>query len=149
MKKIKHRKGMVALMLAAAVLFYFGGHFAWDGITHHGSGVWQFGGDEPGTDGQIGTDEFSEVIPETQYKRECYAAAVMFFVFGGGILWEVIKKWKERNELEKSWERTVSNPESLQEVHKHPELYRDDFKKWINENHPNLKIWTLPPHSSN
>lgn len=140
---------MLALMLAAAALFYFGGHFAWQGITHHGSGVWEFGGDEPGTGGQIGTDEIREVIPEARYKRECYATSVMFFVFAGTILCGAIQAWRKRDELEKSWERTISNPENLQEVHKHPELYRDDFKKWINENHPNLRIWTLPPNSSN
>ena len=134
---------MVALMAAAAALFYFGGHFAWDGITHHGSGVWEFGGYDSGA------DEYQAVIPEAEYKRHCYVGAVMFFVFAGIFMVGGIEKWRERNELEKSWERAISNPENLQEIHKHPELYRDDFKMWINENHPNLKIWTLPPNSSN
>ena len=139
----------MALMLAAAFLFYFGGHFAWEGIAHHGNGVWEFGGDEPGTGGQLGTNEHQDVIPEGQYKRECYVTAALFFFFGGIVLWDVIKKWKERNELEKSWKRMISNPDNIQDIHKHPENYRDDFKQWIKENHPHLAFWDLPPHSSN
>jgi len=140
---------MLALMLAAAFLFYFGGRFAWEGITHRGNGVWDFGGDEPGTGGQLGTDEHQDVIPEDQNKRECYVDAAMFFSVGGVILWEVVKKWKERDELEKSWKRMISNPDNIQDINKHPENYRDDFKQWIKENHPHLAFWDLPPNSSN
>ena len=89
------------------------------------------------------------MIPEHQYKRECYGLAGMFFLFGGGLLWEVTRAWKERSELEETWKRMISNPENLKDIHKHPEIYRDDFKQWIKENHPHLSIWTLPPHSSN
>ena len=128
---------MVALAALAIALLYGGGDSVWEGVTHHGSGVWTFDGDEP------------EFVSEHQYKRECYCNAVMFFLFAGGLLWGVIGTWKERDELENSWERTISNPENQQDVQKHPELYRDDFKKWINENHPHLKIWTVPPNSSN
>jgi hypothetical protein len=79
-------------------------------------------------------------ITEAQYKRECYVTAGLFFWGGGVLLWELITKWKERNELEKSWERTISNPENVQMIRHHPELYRDDFKQWIKENHPNLLL---------
>jgi hypothetical protein len=148
-KKIKQRKGMAALMALAAVLLYMGGYGVWLGITHVGPGVWEFGGDEPGTGGGLGVDEYQAVIPSNQYKRECYASAAMFFFFGGVILWQVVKKWKERNELEKSWEQMLSNPDNIQEIHKHPENYRNDFKQWIRENHPHLAFWELPPNSSN
>jgi hypothetical protein len=73
----------------------------------------------------------------------------MFFSVGGVILWEVVKKWKERDELEKSWKRMISNPDNIQDINKHPENYRDDFKQWIKENHPHLAFWDLPPNSSN
>jgi hypothetical protein len=149
MKKLKQRRGMVALAALAIALLCGGGDSVWEGLTHHGSGVWTFGGDEPGTGGNVGTDEHSEIVSEHQYKRECYRNAVVFFLFAGGLLWGVIGTWKERDELENSWERAISHPESLQDIHKHPEFYRKDFKKWINENHPHLKIWTLPPNSSN
>lgn len=149
MKKLRQRKGVVALAVLSVVLFVLAGHCAWDGLTHRGNGVWLFGGDKPGTGGQIGTDEFEAVIPEAQYKRNCYGAAGLFFVFGAGFLWEVTRAWKARNDLENSWERMIANPDNLQEVHKHPERYRDDFKRWINQNHPALRIWTVPPDSSN
>lgn len=146
MKKVKQRKGMVALMALAAVLLCFGGHLVWVGITHVGPGVWMYGGEDFTGHAE---DEHAEVIPQTEYRRQCFVSGTFTLLVAGAILWPVVKAWKEQNELEISWERTVSNPDSLQEVHKHPELYRDDFKKWINENHPNLKIWNPPPNSSN
>jgi hypothetical protein len=149
MKKIKQRKGMLALMALAAVLLYLGGYGVLKGITHHGNGVWEFGGDEPGTGGSLGTDEYQDVISEGQYKRECYVTAALFLFFGGIVLWDGIKKWKERDELEKSWKQIISNPDSVLELHKHPETYRDDFKQWIKDNHPQLAFWELPPNSSN
>jgi hypothetical protein len=149
MKKLKQRKGMVGLIIVAAVLFYLGGGSVWRGITHHGKGWREYGGAAPESSGLPDTDEHWEQVSETQYKRECYADGVMFFIVGGVILAGVIKEWREQDGLEKSWKRLISNPEGLQEVHKHPELYRDDFKKWVKENHPHLSIWTLPPNSSN
>lgn len=140
---------MVALMLVAAVMLYLGGHFAWRGITHHGSGVWEFGGDEPGTGGNLGTDEHREVIPEGQYKRECYATMALFFFFGGVVLADAIRRWKERNDLETSWKRMIANADNIQSLHNNPKFYRDDFKQWIKENRPDLAFWELPPNSSN
>ena len=149
MKKIRQRKGMVALMALAAVLLHLGGYGVLKGITHHGNGVWEFGGDEPGTGGSLGTDEYRDVVSEDQYKRECYVTAALFLFFGGIVLWDGIKKWKERDELEKSWERMISNYDNVQEIHKHPENYRGDFKQWIKENHPHLAFVELPPNNSN
>jgi hypothetical protein len=62
-------------------------------------------------------------------------------------LWNVIKKWKERDELEKSWKRMISNTDNIEDIHKHPENYRDEFKQWVKENHPHLASWNLPPNS--
>jgi hypothetical protein len=138
MKKIKQRKGLVALMALGALFLYLGGHLMWEGITHVGAGAWKYGGDE-GWRGS-GTEEYWAVIPEHQYKRECYAAAGGLFLFGGVILWGIIAKWKERNELEKSWEQSVSNPVNGQEILRHPEYWPEDFRQWIKENHPNLLV---------
>lgn len=149
MKKIKQRKRMVAWMALGIVLLFLGVYGVWDGATHVGPGVWAFGGDEPGTGGALGTDEHQDRILEDQYKRECYVTAVLFLFFGGIVLRDVIKKWKERDGLEKSWNQIISNPDSVLELHKHPDNYRDDFKQWIKDNHPQLAFWELPPNSSN
>lgn len=138
MKKFRQRKTLVAWMLAAAVSFFLGGHFAWRGITHRGTGYWTFGGEAPY--GGIGTEEHTDKISEQQYKRQCYGSAAIFLVLAGGTLWEVVKKWNERNGLERSWEQTISHSEALQDIRKHPESYRDDFKQWLRENHPEFGI---------
>jgi hypothetical protein len=144
MKKLRQRKGLVALMLAAAALSFVGGSYAWRGITHHGPGFWTFGGDAPESSGSSGTEEHTEETPENEYKRQCYGGAGIFLLFAGMILWEVVKKWRERDELEKSWEQTISvwmkHPDGLQSMQERPELYRDDFKQWIKENHPEFHI---------
>jgi len=138
---------MVALMAVLAVLLSIGGNSVWNGITHVGPGVRTFGGAEAGTVGQLGTGEQQDVIPGSQYKRECYATSALSFFLGGIVLWNIIKQWKERDELEKSWKRMVSNPDNIEDIHKHPENYRDDFKQWIKENHPHSAFWNLPPNS--
>jgi len=68
-------------MALGAVLLYFSGYSVWEGITHIGPSVWRYGGEK--YDGRIEAEEFEAVIREHQYKRNSYAAAVMFFVFGG------------------------------------------------------------------
>jgi hypothetical protein len=138
---------MVALMAISAVLVSIGGNSVWNGITYVGPGVWTFGGDEAGMVGQLGTGEHQDVIPGSQYKRECHATAALSFFLGGIVLWNVIKKWKERDELEKSWKRMISNTDNIEDIHKHPENYRDEFKQWVKENHPHLASWNLPPNS--
>jgi hypothetical protein len=145
MKKIRQRKAMAALMALGIVLLFLGVYGAWSGATHVGPGVWTFGGDEPGTGGALGTDEHQEVIQQDEYRRQYYACAVMFFALGGVLLYGSRKDWKardklekEQNELAKAWELTISNPENVQKMQQHPELYRDDFKQWIKENHPEL-----------
>ncbi|HEX7570811.1 MAG TPA: hypothetical protein VF492_09925 [Verrucomicrobiae bacterium] len=88
----------------------------------------------------MGTDEFRDVIPEDQYKRERYVSATMFFLLGGITLRHVIGKWRDLNDLEETWKKIISDPERLQDIHRHPASYRDDFKKWIAVNHPNLLL---------
>jgi hypothetical protein len=47
---------------------------------------------------------------------------------------------KEKNELEKSWVRIILNPNNVQDIQRHPEAYRDDFKQWIEEIQPDLLL---------
>jgi hypothetical protein len=137
MKRIRQRKGMVALIALAAALLCMGGSLLWAGKTHVGSGLWPYGGDSPGDYG--GSEpEVTVEVSEQQYKRNCYVGGGMLSLFGSVILFGVIRAWKERNSLETSWERTISNPQNVQEILQHSELYRDDFRRWIKENHPNL-----------
>ncbi|HEY1718231.1 MAG TPA: hypothetical protein VGH42_08050 [Verrucomicrobiae bacterium] len=149
MKKIIQRKGLVGLAILGTFVIWMGCRCGWDGYTHHGKGTWTFGGDESGTGGALGSDEYQDTIPEDQYKRESYINAVTFFIIGGLMLQHAIVKWRERNELEKSWKRMLENTKAMDELHQKPELYRDDFKQWIKENHPHLAFWELPPNSSN
>src|SRR4051794_28794274 len=100
MKKLMQRKGMVALAAIVAALFFLAGHFAWDGVTHAGRGAWLFGGDQPGTDGAISTDEHLDTVSELQYKRQCYATAGIFFALGAVPLWALIKGWNEKDGYE-------------------------------------------------
>jgi hypothetical protein len=138
MKKIKQRWGMVGLIALGAVLLYGSGVMLWGGITHVGPGVWRYGGEK--YDGRTGAEEYEAVIPEHQYKRNCYAAGASLFLIGGLFLYEGIKRWKERNELEKSWERAISNANNVQAIRQHPELYQDDFRQWIQESHPSVLL---------
>ena len=50
----------MALFAASLLLLFIGFHFFVDGLTHHGKGVWTFGGDEPGTGGAFGKRSQSE-----------------------------------------------------------------------------------------
>ena len=130
---------MVALIVLALVLLSMGGDLLWAGKTHVGSGLWRYGGDSPGDYG--GSEpEVTMKVSEEQYKRNCYVGGGMLSLFGGVILWGVIRAWKERNHLEKSWERTISNPQNIQDISQHLDLYRDDFRQWVKENHPNLLL---------
>jgi len=64
----------------------------------------------------------------------------MLLLFGVVTLCGAIGAWKKRDELEESWERRISNPHNVQKIQQHSELYRDDFRRWIKENHPNLLL---------
>ena len=95
MEKIKQRKGLVAVMVLAAVLLYGSGYLLWDGLTHVGPGVWHYGGEKYG--GRLQEDEYEAVIPERQYKRQCCVAAFALSLAGVTFLWGAIDAWKKRN----------------------------------------------------
>lgn len=135
-KIFKHRKAMIGAMMLGAMLLSFGVDGLWRGLTHHGPGVWEFGGPEPGTGGNVETPEYRDTVSESSYKRLCYRDAATFFLFGGLFLYGAVDKWRERSDLEKSWRRRMSDPQFLRDVQVHPERYRDDFKQWIKETHP-------------
>jgi len=138
MRKFIQRRWIVAWFIASGFLFYFGSHFLWQAITHKGSGVWTFGGDEPGTGGQLGSDEYQAVISGGEYKRQCEVNACMFFVIGGLIVAEAIRRWKDRTDCELTWQRMITHPKNIQDMKENPDIFRDDFKQWVKENHPEL-----------
>ena len=81
----------IILAMIAGGSFVLAIHFAWDGLTHHGNGVWLYGGDVPGTGGQITTNEFWSVVSEKKYQRNCFAGTVMFLVVAAGFAYEACK----------------------------------------------------------
>jgi hypothetical protein len=147
MKKIRQRRGMVALAILGLYVIWMGCCCGWRGFTHHGNGTWTFGGSAPEASGAPDTDEYKDVLSESEYKRQSYLTAGIFFFFGGWMLRHSIGKWRERTKLEKAWQKTITH--NLDDIHRNPAMYRDDFKQWIKETHPHLSIWTLPPNSSN
>jgi hypothetical protein len=96
MKKLKQRKGIVALMAVAVVLLCLGGNSVWRGITHHGPGVVEFGSFGSEAHGNMGTDLSWEVVPEHKYKRVCYqTGGVLIFVavaIFGGVIWALNRR---------------------------------------------------------
>jgi hypothetical protein len=138
MKKIKQRKGTVVLIALAAIFLFLGGGLLWLGKTHVGPGWTLFGGFGDESSGDTGADLRRGRISESEYKRQSYFEGGILFLFGVATLCGAIGVWKKRNELERSWERTISNPQNVQEILQHSELYRNDFRRWIKENHPNL-----------
>src|SRR5260370_30328675 len=103
MKKIKQRKGMVALIALAVVLLCGGGDLLWLGKTHIGLGRTLSGGFGDESRGDIGTDFRRGLISESEYKRQSYFEGGMLLLFGVVTLCGAIGAWKKRNELEKSW----------------------------------------------
>ena len=134
MKKLKRRKALLGAMVLGLIFTCLGIFSTWKGITHHGNGVWTYGGEEPGTGGNVVTKETEEIISEKQYRKESYAAAIPFFILGVIFLGNSITTWKERDKLEAYWKTLVSDPEKIEDIHKNAKFYRDDFKQWIKEN---------------
>jgi hypothetical protein len=95
----KRELAIIALSVLTVVLLCSGSYFAWEGITHKGQGAWLFGGAEPGTGGQIETDEHLAVVSQSQYKRNCYATAVVFFLISAGTFWEAVKRKRISNKV--------------------------------------------------
>jgi hypothetical protein len=138
MKKIKQRKGMVALIALSVLFLFLGGDLLWCGKTQVGPGWTLYGGFGDESRGDIGADIRRGLISESEYKRQSYCEGGGLLLFGVVSLCGAIGAWKKRNELEKAWEQTIGNPQNVQDILQHSELYRDDFRRWIKQNHPNL-----------
>lgn len=93
MTNMKQRNELKGWALAAVLFLYLGGYFLWESGKHHGSGVVQFGGEAPY--GGIGTDTFSEVVSERQYRRNYYAGGVAFLCLGGLIGWGIVREFRK------------------------------------------------------
>jgi hypothetical protein len=145
---IKEKKAIMGWTSLAIALLYMGALGLWIGLTHVGPGVLQFGGDEPGTGGMAGTDEFEEVVPESEYKEQFSFRAVMFSAFGFYTLWQVRKMWKKRKGEEEYWNGVVKHSDAAERINKDWPHYREDFKQWIEENHPKLYPQTVPRNES-
>lgn len=159
-RKLRERRGLVGLMVLAAVPLYFASDLAWSGLTHRGPGLSFGGADKDG----ISIPDSVELIPESQFRREHLAAAGMSLFFGAVFAYCVIKTWLERDKFEKVWDYLVANPEILKRIRERPdnEKYRDevvehirlvaspeilnriryryDFVEWIRKNHPDAGI---------
>lgn len=125
---------MVAWFALAILLAYGGASLVWQGATNSGGGWWHFYGyeDYRGVSG----DEHWGKLPEKQYKRQCYMGGGVLLLFSGIIFRSVIAEWRKRNDLEESWQRSILDPEKLLAIQQNPEIYREDFRQWIKENHP-------------
>jgi hypothetical protein len=108
---------------------------------HKGPGFVAYSGDEQGNGDEMGEDE----VPESEYKQHEYTMGVIMLVLGVWV-WVAIAKWaRTKNELEKSWVRMILNPNNVQEIQRHPEQYREDFRQWIKEHHPHLLLQANRP----
>lgn len=121
------------MFLASSVLVYIGMHFLGEALFHKGAGVWHFGGDEPGTNGMISTDEFSAVISQSQYRRECLVNAIISLILGIPLMVESIKRWRKKDDLERSWANFLFYPDNRQDVEKRPHLFTDEFLEHVKE----------------
>jgi len=143
------------LMFAGAVLGLIISHSVVrlvDTSHHKGPGFVDYGSGSYGEYGGLagdGSDSEPDVekVSESEYKRQEYGTNGMLLGFGV-FFWflvavyakEINKQEKEKNELEKSWVRIILNPNNVQEIRRHPQYYRDDFKQWIREIQPDLLL---------
>jgi len=129
----------VGAFTVAALLLLLGIDLTWKAITCH----------SPSADWILDNPNISFSNGEKERKRDLYGYAALAFIGFGIVFFDTIKKWRGQDDLEKTWKKIVSDPEYLKHVHKQPQIYREDFKCWIAENHPHLKVWEQPPNSSN
>jgi hypothetical protein len=114
------------------------------GYVDYGSGV---DGDYGGSDNSGEPDV--EKVSESEYKQQEYSMNGVLLGFGL-LSWFWVAKWaneeseqaKAKIAQEKSWTRMILNPDNVQEIRRHPENYRDDFKEWIKEIKPDLLLPT-------
>lgn len=111
------------LMFAGAGLGLFIGlsasHFA-DAISHQGFGI--------------------EVLRDSDSGFFLILVGMGIWFFVADYAKGINKLEKEKNELEKSWVRIILNPDNVQEIRRHPQYYREDFKQWIMEIQPDLLL---------
>jgi hypothetical protein len=143
------------LMFAGAVLGLIISHSVVSLVNtshHKGPGFVDYGSEGYGKYGGLAGDDFDyepdvEKVSESEYKRYEYSMNGVLLGFGV-FFWFLVAAYakeingleKEKNELEKSWVRMILNPNSVQEIRRHPEHYRDDFKQWIREIQPDLLL---------
>jgi hypothetical protein len=100
-------------MFAGAGLGLFIGlsasHFA-DAISHQGFGI--------------------EVLRDSDSGFFLILVGMGIWFFVADYAKGINKLEKEKNELEKSWVRIILNPDNVQEIRRHPQYYREDFKQW-------------------
>lgn len=141
------------LMFAGAVLGLLLSHSVVrlvDTAHHKGSGFVDYGSGGYGEYGGLAGDDSNsepdvEKVSESEYKRHEYSTNGMLLGLGV-FFWFLVANYakginqqqKEKNELEKSWVRIILNPDNVQDIRRHPEHYRDDFKQWIKEIQPEL-----------
>jgi hypothetical protein len=143
------------LMLAGAVLGLIISHSVLrlvDTSHHKGPGFADYGAEGFGKYGGLagGDSNYESAVEkasESEYKRHEYSMngtllgfGVMFWLWAASYAKGINKLEKEKKELEKSWVRTLLNPNSVQDIRLHPENYRDDFRQWIREIQPDLLL---------
>jgi hypothetical protein len=119
---------------------------------HKGSGFVDYGSGGYGEYGGLAGDDSDsepdvEKVSESEYKQHEYTMNGMLLGFGV-LFWFLVADYakglnkleKEKSELEKSWVRIILNPDNVQDIRRHPETYRDDFKQWIKEIQPDLLL---------
>jgi hypothetical protein len=120
MGKLLTRRKMLWQFIGAAVLLFFSG----DAIFNYFSS----------------SDDW--------FKHQQLGQMILCGAFGVGFTIGTAKQWREQNNLENTWRQIATDSDRLKDVYKNPALYRPDFKAWINENYPHLKIWE-PPENPN
>lgn len=136
-KMLHERRPVTWQFIGSLIAFLFGCRMFYIAFTKHGSGIF------------LNEDTEPYPVPESEYKLHFYTYGTVLFVITIFALRSAFLSWKERDALEKTWLRMVSDPEQMRDIYKHPHVYRDDFKAWVSRHHPHLKVWTVPPNAAN
>lgn len=119
---------------------------------HKGPGFVDYGGAGFGEYGGLVDDDSNsepdvEKVSESEYKRNEYSTngtllglGVICWFWVASYAKNISKLEKEKRELERSWVRTIVDTNNVQDIRRHPENYRDDFKQWMREIQPDLLL---------
>ena len=77
---------------------------------HKGPGMVEYGGDEPGTGGQISTDKGYDQVSEGEYKRQGYVNTGLVMLIGV-VVWIEVAKWAKTNYPKKVSDKTSDQQE--------------------------------------